>query len=143
MLWTKYYMFAIITMYIIQCKPYNTLCVGNALKKYSLKINYSKGHLQGRFGLFFNNYWYYSVITKCCPNLLHHVSSLVWNQSYPKIWQVWNHSERSNLNLCKLFGLISQKRCVLCITNPSMKHIHKVIYHLAVYIKTFDLGHVR
>ena len=31
-------MFVIITMYIIQCKPYNTFCVGNALKTYSIKI---------------------------------------------------------------------------------------------------------
>ena len=31
MLWTKYYMFAIIIIiYIIQYKPYNTLSVGNA-----------------------------------------------------------------------------------------------------------------
>ena len=30
-------MFAIIIMYIIQCKPYNTLSVGNALKTYSIK----------------------------------------------------------------------------------------------------------
>ena len=37
MLWTKYYMFAIIIMYIIQCKPYDALCVGNALKTYSKK----------------------------------------------------------------------------------------------------------
>ena len=31
---------------------------------------------------------YYPVVTKCCPNVLHHVYSLVWNQSYPKIWKV-------------------------------------------------------
>ena len=56
---------------------------------------YSKGHFQGRKGQvcpFSHNYWYYSVVTKCCPNLLHHVASLLWNQSCPKIWKVWNHS---------------------------------------------------
>ena len=35
-------MFAIITMYIIQCKLYNTLCVGNALKTYSMQKNTDK-----------------------------------------------------------------------------------------------------
>ena len=39
-----------------------------------------------------HNYWYYSVATKCCPNLLYHVASLLWNQSCPKIWKVCNHS---------------------------------------------------
>ena len=28
-----------------------------------------------RFGLFSNKYRYYSVVTKCCPILLHHVAS--------------------------------------------------------------------
>ena len=37
----------------------------------------------------FSHNWYYSVVTKCCPNLLHHVASLLWNQSCPKIWKVW------------------------------------------------------
>ena len=44
-----------------------------------------------RFSPFFHNYWYYSVVAKCCPNLLHHVASLLWNQSCPKIWKAWNH----------------------------------------------------
>ena len=38
-----------------------------------------------------HNYWYYSVVTKCFPNLLHHVASLLWNQSCPKIWKAWNN----------------------------------------------------
>ena len=42
-----------------------------------------------RFCPFSHNYWYYSVVTKCCPNLLHHVASLLWNQSCPIIWKVW------------------------------------------------------
>ena len=46
-----------------------------------------------RFSPFSHNYWYYSIVTKCCPNLLHHVASLLWNQSCPKIWKVWNHSK--------------------------------------------------
>ena len=46
-----------------------------------------------RFGLFSNNYRYYSVVTKCCPILLHHVAFLVWNQLCPTIWNVWNHSK--------------------------------------------------
>ena len=46
-----------------------------------------------RFSPFSHNYWYYSIVTKCCPNLLHHVAFLFWNQSCPKIWKVWNHSK--------------------------------------------------
>ena len=46
-----------------------------------------------RFGQFSHNYWYYSVVAKCCPNLLHHVASLLWKQSCPTIWTVWNHSK--------------------------------------------------
>ena len=46
-----------------------------------------------RFSPFSRNYWYYSIVTKCCPNLLHHVAFLFWNQSCPKIWKVWNHSK--------------------------------------------------
>ena len=46
-----------------------------------------------RFGPFSHNYWYYSVVTKCCPNLVHHIASLLWNQSCPKIWKVWNYSK--------------------------------------------------
>ena len=46
-----------------------------------------------RFSPFSHNYWYYSVVTKCCPNLLHHVASLLWYQSCPKIWKVWNQSK--------------------------------------------------
>ena len=43
-------------------------------------LNYSKGHFQGRkgqVGPFSHDYLYYSVVTKCCPILLHHVASLV------------------------------------------------------------------
>ena len=47
-----------------------------------------------RFGPFSHNYWYYSVVTKCVPNLLHHESSLVGNQAHLKIWKVWNYSKR-------------------------------------------------
>ena len=58
-----------------------------------ISLNYSKvifkvGKI--RFSPFSHNYWYYSVVTKCCPNLLHHVASLLWNQSCLKIWKVWN-----------------------------------------------------
>ena len=35
-----------------------------------------------------HNYWYYSVVTKYCPNLLHYLASLLWNQSCPEIWKV-------------------------------------------------------
>ena len=42
-----------------------------------------------RFSPLSHNYWYYSVVRKCCPYLLHHVASLLWNQSCPKIWKVW------------------------------------------------------
>ena len=70
-----------------------------------------------RFGPFSHNY---SVVKKCCPNVLHHVASLLWNQSCPKIWKLWNHSkgpfqgsERSNLDLCDLFQLISKKRYIV------------------------------
>ena len=42
-------------------------------------------------GPFSHNHWYYSVVA--APHLLHHVSSLVWNQSYQNIWNVWNHSK--------------------------------------------------
>ena len=61
-----------------------------------ISLNYSKGYFQGRkvrFSPFSHNYWYYSIVTKCCPTLLHHVASLLWNQSCPKIWNVWNHSK--------------------------------------------------
>ena len=37
-----------------------------------------------RFGLFSHNSLYYSVVTKCCPNVLHHLASLLWNQYCPK-----------------------------------------------------------
>ena len=47
-----------------------------------------------RFSPFSHNYWYYSVVTKCCPNLLYHVASLLWNQSGRKIWKVWNQFKR-------------------------------------------------
>ena len=46
-----------------------------------------------RFSPFSHNDWYYSIVTKCCPHLLHHVASLLWNQSCPKILKVWNHSK--------------------------------------------------
>ena len=46
-----------------------------------------------RFSTFSHNYWYYSVVANCCPYLLHHVASLLWNQSCPKIWKVWNCSK--------------------------------------------------
>ena len=46
-----------------------------------------------RFSPFSHNYWYYSIVMKCCPNLLHHVAFLLWNQSCPKIWKLWNHSK--------------------------------------------------
>ena len=52
-----------------------------------------------RFSPFSHNYWYYSIVTKCCPNLLHHVASLLWNQSCPKIWKVWNHSNDFQVTL--------------------------------------------
>ena len=48
---------------------------------------------KARCSPFSHNYWYYSVITKCCPNVLHHVASLLWTWSCPKIWKVWNHSK--------------------------------------------------
>ena len=64
-----------------------------------------------RFGQFSHNYLYYSIVTKCFPNLLHHVSSL-WSQSCLKIWKVWNHSKCHFQGQKRdLFGLISQKRC--------------------------------
>ena len=46
-----------------------------------------------RFSPISHNYLYYSIVTKCCPNLLHHVASLLWNQSCPKTWKPWNHSK--------------------------------------------------
>ena len=58
-----------------------------------ISLNYSKGHFQVgkvRFSPFSHNYWYYSVVLKCCPNLLHHIASLLWNQYCLKIWTVWN-----------------------------------------------------
>ena len=45
-----------------------------------------------RFGPYPHNNWY-SVVTRCCPILLHHVFSLVWNESWPKIWKVWSYSK--------------------------------------------------
>ena len=77
-----------------------------------ISLNYSKSHFQGRKGQ-----GYYSVETKCCPNVLHHVASLLWSQSCPIIWKVWiqfkGHFEKSNLDLCDLFQLISQKRYIV------------------------------
>ena len=55
------------------------------------KVIFKVGNV--RFSPFSHNYWYYSIVTKCCPNLLHHVASVLWNQSCPKIWKVWNHSK--------------------------------------------------
>ena len=66
-----------------------------------------------RFSSFSHNYWYYSIITKCCPNLLHHVAFLLWNQSCPKIWKVWNHSKGHFQGQKGPFQLISQKRHIV------------------------------
>ena len=61
----------------------------------------------------------YSVVTKCCPNVLHHVASLLWNKSCPEIWKVWNHSkghfqgQKGPMDICDLFQLISQKRYIV------------------------------
>ena len=52
-----------------------------------LKVIFKVGKV--KFGPFFHNYWYYSVITKCCPNLLY-LATLLWSQSCTKIWKVWN-----------------------------------------------------
>ena len=46
-----------------------------------------------RFSPFSHYHWYYSIVTKCRPNLLNRVASLLWNQSCLKIWNVWNHSK--------------------------------------------------
>ena len=56
------------------------------------------------------SFWYWCDVWICAAQfdcIMHHVASLVWNQSCPKIWR------GSNLDLCDLFGLISQKRCML------------------------------
>ena len=45
------------------------------IQKFILKVK------KVRFGPLSHNYLYYSVATKCCPNLLHHVASLLWKQS--------------------------------------------------------------
>ena len=55
------------------------------------KVIFKVGNV--RFGPFSHNYQYYSVVTKCCPLLLHHVAYLVWNESWPKIWKVWSYSK--------------------------------------------------
>ena len=57
---------------------------------------------------------YYSVVTKCCPIVLHHVASLECNQSCSKIWRVWNHSH-GHFKVRKV-------RMVHAMTNDSMKH---------------------
>ena len=45
--------------------------------KRCIRLNYSKCHFQGQKGQVWpivHNYLYYSIVTKCCPNLLHHVA---------------------------------------------------------------------
>ena len=93
-------------------------------------FNYSESHFQGRKG-------HYSVITKCCPNLLHHVSSLVWNQSYPKIWRceitlnvVFNIRTLQFGPLWSIWANISET--VHAMINVSMKHSYKIIYNQSI-----------
>ena len=73
----------------------------------SVWLNYSKGHFQGRKGQVWPifTYLYYSVVTKFCPMLLHHVASLVWNESWPKIWKVWSYCAEVNNKQPKEFTL--------------------------------------
>ena len=77
-------------------------------------LNYLKGNFQVikfMFCPFSDNYWYYLVVIKCCPNVLHHVASSLWNQSCIKIWKVCHHSKGHFQ--AHLFEIISQKRCMI------------------------------
>ena len=93
------------------------------------------------FGLFYHNYRYYSVVTQCCPILLHHVVSLVETNPVLKY-------ERCGITLGVIFKvrkvqciplwsieLISQKRCIIWL----MFLLNTYIYNLSVYINTFGL----
>ena len=105
------------------------------------EIELLKGHLQGRKG----QDWpiFHSVVTKCCPNLLHNVASLLWNQLCPKIWKVWNHSKgHFQGQKCPISVLIIYLNSYLkTITgyNQCVYETHMQSYNLSVYIKTFDL----
>ena len=78
-----------------------------------------------RFSPFSHNYWYYSVVRKCCENVLHHVASLLWNQSCPKIWKVWNqfksHFQGQKGSLWSISANISET--VHRMMKVCMKHI--------------------
>ena len=89
------------------------------------KRSFSRSERSG-LAHFSHNYWYYSIVTKCCPNLLHHVAFWLWNQSCPKIWKVWR-SERSNLDLCDLLQRISRKRYI--VYDESLYEIH-IVSHI-------------
>ena len=73
-----------------------------------------------RFGPCSHNYFYYSIDGSAGQIYCIMYLFLVWNQSYPNMCKVWHYSnghfsrsERFNVDLCDLFGLISQKRWVL------------------------------
>ena len=103
-------------------------------------LKYSKGHLQSRKGQvwpIFHNNRYFSVVTKCCQIVLHHVASVEWNQSSPKIWKIWNYSKRQKGPIWSIWANTSET--VHAMTNVSMKHLYKVICNISVYITTFDL----
>ena len=74
-----------------------------------------------RFGPFPHNYLSHSVVEQCCPNVLHHVASLLC----PKIWKLWNHS-KSHFQGQK--GPIS--------ANIS-ETVHRISFFLSVYLIKF------
>ena len=86
-------------------------CLANFLKN---------GHFQGRkcqIWPIFHNYWYmyYSVVTKCVQ--MYCIMYLLWWETNPILKYercgICSRSERSTLDFCDLFGLISQKPYVL------------------------------
>ena len=74
------------------------------------KVTFKVGKV--RFGPYSNNYLYYSVVMKCCPNALHHVNPVLKYERC-RINLKCSGSERSNLDLCDLCGLISRTRCMV------------------------------
>ena len=96
------------------------------------------------FGPYSHNYLYYSVVTKCCPILLHHVASLVRSQSCRNISKVWITLKVIFIVRKVQFGPLwsiwaNISETVHAMINVSMKHSYKIIYNLAVYINTCNL----